>query len=95
MQKKQTIHTDSRHASKNSSISNTLKNLVVNKSLHSPYIQTGFNDKNKVKIDILSAYFVPLLKDINDPTMLLEWKINLNAALYLKNIYSNMSKPSD
>ena len=52
------------------STSNTLKNLVVNKSLHSSYIQTEFNDKNKIIINISSAYFVPLLKDINHLALL-------------------------
>ena len=49
------------------SISNTLKNLVVNESSHSSYICREFNDKKKMIIKILSAYVVPLLKDINYP----------------------------
>ena len=38
------------------STSNTLKNLVVNKILHSSYIQTEFNDKKKITINIFSEY---------------------------------------
>ena len=77
------------------STSNTLKNLVVNKSLHSSYIQTEFNDKYKMIINIFSAYVVPLLKYINHPALLQEWKLNLGAAAYEKKIYANMSELSD
>ena len=48
------------------STSNTLKNLVVNKSLHYSYIQKEFNDKKEMIVNIFSAYVVPLLKDINN-----------------------------
>ena len=50
--------------------SNTLKNLVVNKSVHSSYIQTEFNDKNKMIINIFSSYVVPLLRDINHAALI-------------------------
>ena len=66
------------------STSNTLKNLVVNKSLHSPYIQTELNDKKEMIIKIFSAYVVPLLRDINHNALLQEWKLNLYAAAYEK-----------
>ena len=77
------------------STSNTLKNLVVNKSLRYSFIKTDFNDKNKMIINIFSAYFVPLLKDINHPALLQEWKINLYYSEYENNIDDNISKPSD
>ena len=48
----------------------TLNDLVGNKSLHSSYIQTEFNDKKKMIINIFSAYVVPLLKYINHPAFL-------------------------
>ena len=44
------------------STSKTLKNLVVNKSLYSSYIQTEFNDIKKIIINIFSAYVVPPVK---------------------------------
>ena len=33
-------------------------------------------------INIFSAYVVPLLKDINNPAFLQEWKLNLDAGAY-------------
>ena len=78
-----------------SSTSNTLKNLVVNKSFHSSYIQIEFNDKKKIIINIFVAYVVPLLKDINHSALFQEWKLNIDAELYEINIDANMSKPSD
>ena len=47
------------------STSNTLKNLLVNASSHSSYIQKQFNDKKDMIINIFTAYFVPLIKEIN------------------------------
>ena len=75
------------------SASNTLKNSVVNKSLHYSYIQTEFNDKKKMIINIFSAYVVTLLKDINHLALLQEWKLNLDSTVYERNIDASMSKP--
>ena len=61
------------------STSNPLKNLAVNKSFHYSYIQREYNDKNETIINIFSEYVEPLLKDINHPALLQEWKINLDA----------------
>ena len=46
-------------------------------------------------IIIFSAYVVPLLKYTNRPALLQEWKLNLDAAAYEKNIDANMSKYPD
>ena len=46
-------------------------------------------------INIFSAYSVPLLKDINHPALLQEWKINHDDAAHEKNIDANLSKPFD
>ena len=75
--------------------SNTLKNLVVNEKFHSSYIKKEFNDKKEIIIKIFGAYFVPLLKDINHPEFLQWCKLYLYDAVYEKNIYANLSKPSD
>ena len=65
------------------------------KSFHSSYIQREFNDKNKMINNIFSAYVVPLLKYINHPSLLQEWKLNLDNASYERNIDANMYKPSE
>ena len=77
------------------STSNTLKKLVINKSLHYSYIQTELNDEKEMIMNIFSAYVLPLLKDINHPTLLQERKLNLDASAYERNIDANVSKPSD
>ena len=46
-------------------------------------------------INIFSAYVELLLKDINHPALLQEWKLNLDAAEYQNNIYANPYKPSE
>ena len=45
-------------------------------------------------INIFSEYVLPLLKDINHPELLQEWKINPDAEAYGKNIDANLSKRS-
>ena len=77
------------------STSNTLKNLLVNASYHSSYIQTYFNDKKETIISIFSEYVEPLLKYINHPTLLQECKLNIDAAEYKHNIDANLSNPSE
>ena len=46
-------------------------------------------------ISISSAYVVPLLKYINHPALIQEWKLNLDDAAYEKHIDANVSKTSD
>ena len=52
-------------------------------------------DKNRIIINILSSYVVPLLKDINHPVLLQEWKLNIDASVYETNIDTTLSKHSD
>ena len=75
------------------STSNTLKNLLVNASYHSSYIQNKFNDKKEYIINIFSAYFAPLIKGIYHPTLLQEWRLNIDAVEYERNIDANIYKP--
>ena len=46
-------------------------------------------------IEIFSVYVVPLLKKINHPSLLQEWKPNIDASAYEKHIYDNLYKTSD
>ena len=46
-------------------------------------------------IKIFSAYAVPLLKYINYPELIQEWKLNLDAASCEKNIDDNLYRTSD
>ena len=39
-----------------------------------------------MRIKIFRAYVVPLLKDINHPALLKEWKLNLDAETYGKKL---------
>ena len=44
---------------------------------------------------IFSTYVSPQIKEINHPELLQEWKLNLDAADYEKNMKANMYKPSE
>ena len=46
-------------------------------------------------INIFSEYVEPLLKDINHPEFLQDWKLNLYAEEYEINIDANLYKPSE
>ena len=50
--------------------SSTLKKLFLNKSLHSSYIKTEFNEKYKIINNIFIKYVEPLLEDINYAALL-------------------------
>ena len=44
-------------------------------------------------INIFNTYIAPKIKEINHPAFLQEWKLNLDAAEYEKNMKANMYKP--
>ena len=75
------------------SISNTLNNLLVNRSFHYSCIQREYNDKKERIINIFGEFVEPLLKYITHAALLQEWKINLDAAEYERNIDANLYKP--
>ena len=74
---------------------NTLKNLLVNTSFHSSSFQNKFNVRKEEIINIFSAYVEPLIKVINHPSLLQEWKRNPDAADYERNKNANHYKPSE
>ena len=44
---------------------------------------------------IFNTYVTPQIKEINHPAFLQEWKLNIDAADYEKNMKANMYKPSE
>ena len=46
-------------------------------------------------IDIFSAYVVPLIKEINHPSLIQEWRLNIDAAESKQNIDGNLRTPSE
>ena len=72
------------------STSNTLNKFLLNKSLHSSYIQTEFNEKEEIVNNIFSTYVEPLLKDVNHPALLQECKLNIGAAAYEKKYHHDI-----
>ena len=76
------------------STSGTLKKLLLNKNLHYSYIKKEFNEKEEIINNIFSSYDEPLLKYINHPALLQEWKLNLYAVAFEKKIYANVYKPT-
>ena len=44
---------------------------------------------------IFGTYVTPQIKEINHPSLLQEWKLNLGAAEYENNMKANMYKTSE
>ena len=44
--------------------------------------------------NILNIYVTPQIKEINHLAFLKEWKLNIDAAEYERNVAANMYKPS-
>ena len=76
------------------STSNTLKNLVINSNYHSSYSTEEFNTKKEKMSNLFSTYVTPQIKEINHPEILKEWKLNIDAAEYERNMAENY-RPSE
>ena len=76
------------------SASNTLKRLLLHKTLYYSYIQNIYNDKELIINNTFITYLEPLLDDINNHALIQEWKINIDAVAYENKIYANVYKPS-
>ena len=59
------------------------------------YIQTKYNGKEEIINKIFSTYIEPLLNYISHPTLVQEWKIDINDPAYEKSIDDNVNRPSD
>ena len=60
------------------STSNTLKNLLINSNYHSSYSTETFNTNDEQMRKLFSTYVTPQIKEINHPSIIQEWKINID-----------------
>ena len=68
------------------STSSTLKNLYIGTQYHSLYSTDNYSYQTE-KIDrLLKTYITPQLKEIYHPEILQEWKLNIDAEEYEKNM---------
>ena len=67
-----------------SSVANTIKKFHIQYNFHSGYKHNLYNDKQGEIDDIFDRYIKTLLKYINYPALIQEWKQNLDAAAYEK-----------
>ena len=68
------------------SISNTLKKLLLQYNFHSSYNQTRYIGKEEIIHNIFSTYVEPLLNYINHTALVQEWKLNPDAPEYEKTL---------
>ena len=67
-----------------SSTSNTLKNLVISSNYHLSYSTEKINNEKEEMSRLFSAYVTPQIKEIYHPSIIQEWKLNIDAADYEK-----------
>ena len=77
------------------SISNTLKKLLLQYDLHSSQNQNIYIGEEEIIHNVFSTYVEPLLNYINHTELVQEWKINPDALAYEKQIDANVNRPSD
>ena len=65
-------------------ISNTLKNLLLQYDFHSSYNQTKYNVEEVIIQNIFSIYVEPSLTNINNPALVQECKLDIDAPEYEK-----------
>ena len=68
--------------------------LLLQYNLHSSYNQTKYIGEEEIIHNIFSAYVEPLLNCINNPALVQERKINIDAPVYEKNDI-NVNRLSD
>ena len=68
------------------STSYTLKNLYIGKDCHSLYLTDDYNDQTKAMERLFSTYITPQIKEIYHLAIIQEWKLNIDAAEYEKNM---------
>ena len=64
----------------------TLKDLYIGKNYHSLYLTENYNGQTKAMDRLFSSYITPQIKEIYYPAIIHEWKLNIDAAEYEKNM---------
>ena len=75
------------------SISNTLKKLLLQYNFNSSYNQTKYIGKEEIIHNIFSKYVEPLLNYISHPTLVQEWRLNIDAPEYEKKLMLPLIDP--
>ena len=68
------------------STSNTLKNLYISKDYNSSYSTDNYNNQKEVMDRLFSTYITSQIKEIYHLEIIQEWKLNIDAAEYEKNM---------
>ena len=68
------------------STSFTLKNLYIGKDYHSLYSTENYNDHKEAMDRLFKTYITPQIKEIYHPEIIQEWKLNIDAAEYVKHM---------
>ena len=66
------------------STSYTVKNLYIGKDYHSLYSTDNYNDHKEAMDRLFSTYIKTQIKEIYHPSILQEWKLNIDAEVYEK-----------
>ena len=76
-----------------SSPENTIKILQIQYPLNFVYQQIFYHDKQKEMNALFDKYQISLFKNIDHLALIQEWKQNLDAAAYEKNVHQEIKIP--
>ena len=76
-----------------SSAENTIKILQIQYPLNFVYQQIFYHDKQKEMNALFDKYQISLFKNIDHLALIQEWKQNLDAAAYEKNVHQEIKIP--
>ena len=60
--------------------------IFISKDYHLYYSTDNFNNQTEVMERLFSTYVTPQIKEIYHPEIIQEWKLNIDAAEYEKNM---------
>ena len=69
-----------------SSVANTLKKFHIQYNFFTVYKQNFYHNKQDKFDEIFDQYYLPLLKYIDHPAFIQEWRENLDGAAYKNNL---------
>ena len=63
---------------------NTLKKLFISRYYHSSYSTDNYNNQTEAMDRLFITYVTPKIKEIYRPSIIQDWKLNIDAAEYEK-----------
>ena len=77
-----------------SAVTNNIKQMHIQKNVHIINKQDFYKNKEKEIYELFLEYIVTVMDDLDHHALIKEWKQNLDASAYEKNLYKDVKLPS-